>query len=76
MGRTDARYISVGRTDEQGRYQSSPMVAGGYFIADTDPIEAGQSSDPEFLESIRIRAQRLVLADGETANVQVRVSDR
>ena len=67
---------SVGRTDQEGRYQTPQLISGAYYVAATDPLEPGQSGDPEFLESIRNRAQRVVLGDGETATLSFRLTDR
>ena len=67
---------STGRTDDQGRYQTPPLLPGAYYVALADALEAGQAADPEFLESLRTKAQRITVGDSATANVQLRVSDR
>ena len=67
---------STGRTDDQGRYQTPPLLPGAYYVALPDAMEAGQGADPEFLESLRTKAQRITVGDNATANVQLRVSDR
>ena len=67
---------SVGRTDAQGRYQTPQLLAGAYYVAAVDPPEPGQGNDPEYLESLRARAQRITLGEKETANVQLRTADR
>ena len=67
---------STGRTDDQGRYQTPPLLPGAYYVALSDAVEAGQASDPEFLESLRTKAQRITVGDNATANVQLRVSER
>ena len=67
---------SVGRTDAQGRYQTPQLLAGPYYVATTDPPEPGQGNDPEYLESLRARAQRITLGEGETATLSFRVTDR
>lgn len=69
-------HSSTGRTDDQGRYQTPPLLPGAYYVALPDGMESGQASDPEFLESLRTKAQRVTLVDGGTATVQLRVSDR
>ena len=71
-----AGHGSTGRTDDQGRYQTPPLLPGAYYVALPEVMEAGQASDPEFLESLRTKAQRITVGDGATANVQLRVSDR
>jgi hypothetical protein len=64
---------SSGLTDQQGRYQSPPLLAGAYYVAVIDTPEPGQNNDPEFLEALRPRAQRVDVREGETAEVKVRV---
>jgi hypothetical protein len=66
----------TGVTDEQGRYQSPPLLAGSYLVADTGPLGPGESADPDVLSELRNRAQRVLVNDGETANVQVKVDGR
>lgn len=67
---------STGRTDEQGRYQSPPLLPGAYYVAATEGLEAGMSADPDILQSLRVGAQRITLGDGETANLQFRIAER
>jgi uncharacterized GH25 family protein len=67
---------SSGRTDENGTYQTPALLPGRYFVAVVEAIEPGESGDPEFLGSLRTQSQRITLGDGETANVQSRISER
>lgn len=69
---------STGRTGEQGTFETPALLPGGYYVALADDIqlELGDSNDPDILESLRARAQRVTLGDGETATVQLRVSER
>ena len=69
-------HSSTGRTDEQGRYQTPPLLPGAYYVALPDAMEVGQAADPEFLESLRTKAQRITVGESATANVQLRVSER
>ena len=71
-----AGHSGTGSTDDRGQYQSPALVAGAYYVAATDPLEPGQAGDPEFLASVRARAQKMTLGEGETAQVQLSVSDR
>jgi len=61
-----------GRTDQDGRYQTPPLIAGDYYVAAADSLEPGDSADPEILAELRTRAQRVTIHDGETANVQLK----
>lgn len=67
---------STGRTNEQSQYQTPQLLPGAYYVALVDGVENGQSSDPEFLASLRTNAQRITLGTGESANLQFRVTDR
>lgn len=69
-------YGAAGRTNEQGRYESPPLVAGAYYVALTRPLDPGESNDPEFLEAIRAGASRINISDGETASITLRVPER
>jgi hypothetical protein len=65
-------YGVAARTDDQGRYETPPLVAGAYFVALTRPLDPGESNDPEFLETIRTAASRISVSDGETASITLR----
>ena len=69
-------HASVGRTDETGHYQSSPLLPGAYYVVTSDTLEPGDSNDPDILASLRARAQRITLGERETATVQLRSSER
>ena len=69
-------HASAGRTDENGQYKSSALLPGAYYVVTSDALEPGDSNDPEILASLRARAQRVTLGEGETATVQLRSSER
>ena len=64
-----------GRTDDKGQYQSPQLLAGQYYAAAVDGLENGQSSDPEFLTTLRPLVTRVDVRDGETAAVPLRAAD-
>lgn len=64
---------SAGRTGQEGRYESPPLLPGTYYVLAINGLETFQAGDPEFMESMRTRAQRVTLAAGESAAVQARV---
>jgi hypothetical protein len=52
------------------------LLPGAYYVVTSDALEPGDSNDPEILASLRARAQRVTLGEGETATVQLRSSER
>ena len=71
-------HSSTGRTGEQGTFETPALLPGAYYVALADDIqlELGDSNDPEVLGTLRARAQRITVGDGETATVQLRISER
>lgn len=69
---------ATGRTNEQGTFETQPLLPGSYYVVLTDSValEPGDANDPEILAQLRTRAQRVTIGDGETATVQLRTSDR
>jgi protocatechuate 3,4-dioxygenase beta subunit len=67
------RNQNTGRPDQDGRFKIVGVPPGDYYIVAVDRMEPGQSSDPEFLESIRTRATPLSLLEGETKSVDLRL---
>ena len=66
---------SVGRSNEEGHYDSPPLLPGSYYVLAVNGLETFQASDPAFMDAMRSRAQRVTLAAGETASVQVKVTE-
>jgi hypothetical protein len=69
-----SRYQSAGRPDQDGRFKISGLPEGEYYIIAVDRLEPGQSSDPDFLESVRVRATSLSLREGETRTVDLKLT--
>ncbi len=69
---------ATGRTSDKGTWETQPLLPGAYYVtlADDIQLELGDSNDPEILASLRTRAQRVTLGDGETATVQLRANER
>ena len=70
----NSRYQAIGRPDQDGRFKTGNLPAGDYYIIALDRVESGQWSDPDFLESIRMRASTFSLMDGETKIVDVKLT--
>ena len=69
-----SRHIRTVRPDTQGRFEFAALPpSNGYRIVALPSLEDGQAFDPEFLASMRDRAERLALAEGETKAVDLRL---
>lgn len=71
-----AGHGAVGRTNDQGFYQSPVLLPGAYYVATPDFYENGQINDPEYLAALSRGAQRVTLRDGDVASVQLRAAER
>ena len=68
----DSRRVRTARPDRQGRYQIKGLPAGEYLVIALDAVENGFWNDPEFLESLRARAQKVSVADTGTHDLPLR----
>jgi protocatechuate 3,4-dioxygenase beta subunit len=71
--RPPTRHVMVARPNAEGRY-TMRLPAGDYYAAAVDYVEPGQWTDPEFLESLRGRATRFTIGEGETRTLDLRLS--
>jgi hypothetical protein len=72
-----SRYVKVARTDEQGRFSIRGLPAGErYLVAAFDYFEDGDEQDPQFLERIRRSATSVLLTEGASQTIQLRVTSR
>ena len=69
----DSRYVRAVRPDRQGQWQIKGAPAGEYIVVAVDAVEDGQWFEAEFLNSIRNHGQTVVLADGQSQNLQLKV---
>lgn len=69
-----SRHVRTGRPDQQGRFEVRGLPPFEQYLAVAiDAIEEGQSSDPEFLESLRDRATKFSLGEGESHALSLKV---
>jgi hypothetical protein len=72
--RFQSRFIRTARPDTSGRYEIAGLPASAdYRVLAVQGMEEGQATDPEFLASLRDRAERLSMNDGETKTLDVRL---
>ena len=68
-----SRRLQVVRPGAEGQFTIRGLPAGTYRAVARDYIEPGQHEDPAFLESIRDDGVRIVLGEGASESVTVRV---
>jgi hypothetical protein len=54
------------RPDDQGRFRIRTLRPGNYYIVAVEHVQTGEWNDPAFLESVRSRATRVTLNEGDT----------
>jgi protocatechuate 3,4-dioxygenase beta subunit len=54
------------RPDDQGRYRFRSLRPGNYYVVAVEHVQTGEWMDPTFMESIRSRATRVTLNEGDT----------
>lgn len=72
----DSRVVRAVRPTDDGGFQIIELPAGEYFIIAVDYVQDGMWNDPEYLESIRRDAQRVMVGDGNTPAVSLRLVTR
>jgi len=61
IGRT-----AMGRPDDQGRFRFRSLRPGHYYIVAVEHVQTGEWMDPAWMESVRSRATRVTLNEGDT----------
>jgi hypothetical protein len=72
----DSRLVRAVRPTEDGRFQIAGLPAGEYFIIAVDYVQDGLWNDPEYLDSIRRDAQRVMVGDSNSPAVSLRLVTR
>ncbi len=66
--------MGSGRPDQDGRFKITGLPPGDYYIVAVDKIDLGQSSDPDFLNSIIIKATAVSIREGDTRTVDLKIT--
>lgn len=72
----DSRFLRAVRPSQDGHVQISGLSAGEYLVVAVDYVQDGNWNDPEYLESIRRDAQRVILSEGDSPTLSVRLRTR
>jgi hypothetical protein len=68
------RYQRVARPDQDGRFKITGLPSGGYYGIALDYVDPGEASDPELLDRLKVNATAFSLRDGETKQLDLRLS--
>jgi hypothetical protein len=70
-----SRYVRTTRPDTNGKYNTKGLPPGeDYLVIAVQNLESGQGSDPEFLARAKEEAKPFSLNEGETKNVDIKLS--
>ena len=69
----DSRFVRALRANEDGQFQISGLLAGEYFAAAVDYVQDGLWNDPEYLDTIRRRAQRITVGESNSSTLALRL---
>jgi hypothetical protein len=70
--RAQSRRISTSRTGDTGAYYFRGLPAGDYYLLAVDEVEQGEWFDPAYLDSVKDKAVRVTLQDGDRKTMDVR----
>ena len=65
--------IRSGRTDQKGLFRLESIPPGDYFVAAVDAVQNWQVNDPEFLEDLKARAERVTVREGAAPQLALRI---
>ena len=69
--REGSRQVRSTRPDQNGEFSFKGLPPGNYLIAALDYVQENQWNDPEFLETLKERAERVSLTESENKRVDL-----
>ena len=69
-----SRYLRTGRPDQDGRFKITALPPGEYEAVALGFVEPGESSDPDFLDSVKSKATPFSINEGETKTLTLKLS--
>lgn len=69
--RENSRSVRSARPDQRSEYSFKGLPPGAYLMVALDYVKDGEWQDPEFLESLRKGATRVVLTDAEDKRIDL-----
>jgi hypothetical protein len=61
------------RPDDQGRFRFRALRPGNYYIVAVEHVQNGEWMDPAWMESVRSRATRVTLNEGDTLTADLKL---
>jgi hypothetical protein len=68
------RFVRLGRPDQTGKFLVRGLPAGSYLAVALEYAEAGEETNPEFLERLKSLGTSIRLADGEKKTLTLKLS--
>lgn len=69
-----SRFVRAGRPDQDGRFLMTGLPPGRYLAVALEYVEQGSETDPELLEQLKLRATDFTLREGETHQLDLKLS--
>jgi hypothetical protein len=69
-----SRHTTAGRPDQRGQFKVAGLPPGSYLASAVEFLETGQEHDPELLNRLATNAERVVLGEGESKSVTLRIT--
>jgi len=70
--RPQSRRISTSRTGQSGAYRVRGLPPGDYYVIAVDDVEQGEWFDPAYLETVKDKATRVTLNEGDKKTLDLR----
>jgi hypothetical protein len=65
--------IRQARTDQAGLFQMAAVAPGDYLVVALDSVQPWQIADPEFLATLKDRASRVTVREGQPSQLTLKV---
>lgn len=72
LWRAQSRRIAVARTGQSGAYRIRALPPGDYYMIAVDDVEQGEWFDPAYLDSVKDKATRVTLNEGDKKTQDLR----
>jgi len=67
------RYVTATRPDQEGRFRVRNLPAGDYYAIAVEYLAQGEWGDPEVLERLKGKAERLTIKEGDSKAIQLKI---